>query len=45
MKTKHYYKNTKLFGMEFKTKSMVVKKNYGKDYMEIKFSSDDDLDD
>ena len=46
METEKYYKNMQMFGMELKTKSKLngSKENvYGKDYMKIKFNSDDDL--
>ena len=41
---KELLKNTWMFGMELKTKSMRLKKrDYEKDYMKIKFNSDYDL--
>ena len=40
MKIKSYSKNTMMFGMESKSS---VKYDYEKDYMKIKFNSEDDL--
>ena len=39
-KTKSYQKNTQMFGIELKTES---NNKYRKDYMKIKFDSDDNL--
>ena len=43
MKTKHYQKNTQMFGMELKTNHGGEQNNYEKNYIKIKFNSDDDL--
>ena len=46
MKTKSYWKNIKMFGMGIKNKIEAVsggEYDYEKDFMKIKFSSDDDL--
>ena len=42
---KEVLKNTQMFGMELKTKAINgdTENDYGKDYMKIKFKSDDDL--
>ena len=42
---KEVLKNTEMFGMELKTKAINgdTENDYGKDYMKIKFKSDDDL--
>ena len=47
MKKKKYQKSTQIIGIESKNKIKIIndneKNDYGKDYMKIKFSSDDDL--
>ena len=46
MKTKKYLKNVQMFAMEFWDKIKAINGDecdYGKDYMKIKFNSDDDF--